>query len=156
MRHLLNHARDAGKHRKYEMANELALIKNETALTHLAAVAAQAQEMRLLKFSKGNWLIGDDELSADRLFIAHVHQLAHGWVKFIDGKVADQRVGIVANGFVVTDRSELGDTDRGQWEREPSGAPRDPWSKQYYLPLEDAPDRRRSRVARAAIPRSGS
>ena len=120
------------------MANELALIKNETALTHLAAVAAQAQEMRLLKFSKGNWLIGDDELSADRLFIAHVHQLAHGWVKFIDGKVADQRVGIVANGFVVTDRSELGDTDRGQWEREPSGAPRDPWSKQYYLPLEDA------------------
>jgi hypothetical protein len=62
MRHLLNHARDAGKHRKYEMANELALIKNETALTHLAAVAAQAQEMRLLKFSKGNWLIGDDEL----------------------------------------------------------------------------------------------
>jgi len=76
------------------MANELALIKNETALTHLAAVAAQAQEMRLLKFSKGNWLIGDDELSADRLFIAHVHQLAHGWVKFIDGKVADQRVGV--------------------------------------------------------------
>src|ERR1700745_3365562 len=102
---------------KRKTMNNLTVINNQSALTHLAAVAAQAQEMRLLKFSKGKWLIGDDELGEDRFFIAHVHQLAHGWVKFIDGKVADQRVGIVANGFVLADRSELGDTDQGNWEK---------------------------------------
>ena len=93
--------------------------------------------MRLLKFVKGKWLIGDDDVSTDRQFIAHAHQLAHGWVKFSDRKVVEQRVGIVAEGFQMADRDELGDTDTSQWEIE-DGKPKDPWVKQYYLPVEDA------------------
>jgi hypothetical protein len=120
------------------MSNELVLIKNETALSHLAAVAAKAQEARLLKFVKGKWEVGDDELPAGREFVAHVHQLMHGWVKFTDGKVAEQRVGIVSDGFALATRDELGDTDQSQWEKDHAGAPRDPWTCQYYLPLEDA------------------
>jgi len=119
------------------MTNQL-VVKNETALSHLAAVAAQAQEMRLLKFVKGKWVVGDDEMPVDQTFVAHAHQLAHGWVKFADGKMAEQRVGIVADGFVLATREELGDTDSGKWERDHAGAPRDPWCKQYYLPLENA------------------
>jgi hypothetical protein len=115
----------------------LPIIKNETALTHLAAVAAQAQEMRLLKFVKGKWYVGDDELPAGREFIAHVPQLAHGMVKFVDGKVAEQRVGIVADGFVLPSRDELDDIDPKKWETDHAGVPRDPWCQQYYLPLED-------------------
>jgi hypothetical protein len=118
--------------------HNLPVIKSETALTHLAAVAAQAQEMRLLKFAKGKWYVGDDELPAGREFMAHVPQLAHGWVKFVDGKVAEQRVGIVADGFEHATRDELGDTDESKWEKDGAGAPRDPWTSQYYLPLEDA------------------
>jgi hypothetical protein len=44
------------------MTNELSIIDNQSALAHLAAVAQQAQEMRLLKFVKGKWFVGDDEL----------------------------------------------------------------------------------------------
>jgi hypothetical protein len=120
------------------MTTELSIIKNETALAHLAAIAARAQQMRLLKFVKGKWFVGDDALPPGRGYIAHVHQLAHGWVKFIDGEVAEQRVGIVAEGFVLATRNELGDTGESAWEKDNSGAPRDPWCNQYYLPLEDA------------------
>jgi hypothetical protein len=117
--------------------HNLPIAKNEAALIHLAAVAAEAQEMRLLKFVKGKWYVGDDELSLGREFIAHVPQLAHGMVKFVDGKVAEQRVGIVADGFVLPSRDELGDIDSKNWETDHAGAPRDPWCHQYYLPLED-------------------
>ena len=120
------------------MSNNLPVISNnQSALANLAAVASQAQQMRLLKFVKGKWLIGDDDVSTDRQFIAHAHQLAHGWVKFSDRKVVEQRVGIVAEGFQMADRDELGDTDTSQWEIE-DGKPKDPWVKQYYLPVEDA------------------
>jgi hypothetical protein len=118
--------------------HNLRVIKNEAALTHLAAVAAQAVEVRLLKFVKGKFYVGGDELPAGREFVAHVQQLAHGWVKFTDGKLAEQRVGIVADGFVLATRDELGDTDSSKWEKDGAGAPRDPWTIQYYLPLEDA------------------
>jgi hypothetical protein len=57
--------------------HNLTAIKNETALTHLAAVAAQAQEMRLLKFVKGKWYVGDDELPAGHEFIAHESTARH-------------------------------------------------------------------------------
>jgi len=117
--------------------HNLQVVKNETALAHLAAVASQAQEMRLLKFVKGKWYVGDDELSPGRKFIAHVPQLTQGMVKFFDGKVAEQRVGIVADGFVLPNRDELGDIDSSKWETDHAGAPRDPWCHQYYLPLED-------------------
>src|SRR3974390_3223996 len=101
------------------MSKELSVISNnQTALANLAAVASQAQQMRLLKFVKGKWLIGDDEVSADRQFITHVHQLAHGWVKFSDRKVVEQRVGIVAEGFPLAEREVLGDNDTSQWETE--------------------------------------
>ena len=42
------------------MTNELSIINNQPALAHLAAVAQQAQEMRLLKFVKGVWGVGDE------------------------------------------------------------------------------------------------
>jgi hypothetical protein len=64
-------------------------------------------------------------------------QLAHGWSKFEDGKVVEQRVGLVADGFRASKREELGDMDQSQWERDTTGKPRDPWVCQYYLALED-------------------
>jgi hypothetical protein len=119
------------------MTKEIAVIEESTALAHLATVAAAAQEMRLLKFVKGKFYTGDDEVPIGREYVAHVNQLNHGWVKFSDNKVADQRIGAVAKGFVCVPREELGDTDTASWEKDGTGTPRDPWTRQYYLPLED-------------------
>jgi hypothetical protein len=111
---------------------------NGSALAHLAAVAATAQEMRLLKFVRGTFYSGDDEISLGRHYVAHVNQLVRGWVKFADGKVVEQRVGLIAEGFKPPKREELGDTDQSKWEKDAAGTPRDPWTLQYFLPLEDA------------------
>jgi hypothetical protein len=121
---------------KTKMQNEL--VKQDTAaLTHFAAVAAAAQELRLLKFVKGKYYTGDDEVPIGRQYIAHMNQLNHGWVKFEDGKVTEQRVGLVAEGFNPSKREELDSTDESQWEKDSAGKPRDPWTCQYYLALED-------------------
>jgi hypothetical protein len=61
-----------------------------------------------------------------------------GYVKFGGGKLVEQRLGKVAEGFQMPKREELGDTDKTAWECDANGNPRDPWALQYYLPLEDA------------------
>jgi hypothetical protein len=119
------------------MQNQLTIVDSAT-LSHFAAVAATTQELRLLKFVKGKYYTGDDEVPLGRQYVAHMNQLNHGWVKFVDGKVTEQRVGLVAEGFKPPDRAMLDDTDQSQWEKDGAGKPRDPWSCQYYLALEDA------------------
>jgi hypothetical protein len=120
------------------MSNYLSLANDKPALARLAAVAKQAQTIALLKFAKGKWFIGDDEVAAGREFIAHPDQLAQGYTKFVGGKVVEQKIGIVADPtFVLPSRDELGDTDENRWEIDNNGKPRDPWVLQYFLPLED-------------------
>jgi hypothetical protein len=58
--------------------------------------------------------------------------------KFVDGKVVQQEIGKVAEGYKQAVRNELGDLDESRWERDARGNPRDPWSEQMYLPMEDA------------------
>jgi hypothetical protein len=111
-----------------------------TALAHFQAVAAKAQELRILKFVKGKYFTGDDEVPVGREYVAHMNQLNHGWVKFAVGKMVEQRVGQVAQGFQSADRAELGDNDASKWEKDAAGKPRDPWCLQYYLALEDLED----------------
>jgi len=116
--------------------------------------------MRLLKFVKGQFLSGDNEVPAGREFIAHANQLAHGYTKFVGGKVAEQRMGLVADPtFVLPERADLGDTDQSTWETDHNSKPRDPWTRQYYLPLEDNETGgliRSSPAPRAATPQSES
>src|SRR5262249_5799227 len=78
----------------------------------------------------------DDEVAIGSKFIAHIDQLALGWVKFVGGKVAEQRIGRAADGFALPAREELGDTDESQWQID-KGEPRDPWVYQQYLGLEN-------------------
>jgi len=118
------------------MQNKL-VVQNQTGLAHFEAVAAKAQELTLLKFVKGKYYIGDDEVPLGREYIAHVNQLNHGWAKFVDGRVTDQRIGSVAEGFQPPTREQLGDTDESKWEKDATGNPRSPWTFQYYLALED-------------------
>jgi hypothetical protein len=100
------------------------------------AVETSGQLGALIKFIKGRWLTGDDEITGERR-IAHIDQLACGYIKFADGKVVDRRIGKVADGFEMPKREELGDTDERNWETDAAGNTRDPWVKQYFLPLSD-------------------
>src|SRR5262249_50322017 len=42
---------------------------------------------KLLKFVKGKWEVGDDEVPIGTEYIAHIDQLARGWVHFEDGEI---------------------------------------------------------------------
>jgi hypothetical protein len=96
-------------------------------------------DMRLLKFVKGKWFIGEDEQDGGRQLIAYPDQLAHGWAKFVGGKVVDSRIGLVTDPeFALPERAELGDTDESRWETDPYGQRKDSWVFQLYMPLEDA------------------
>jgi len=59
--------------------------------------------------------------------LVNIRSLKTGWQKWVDGKPADQRMGLVGDGFQPPRRNELGDDDEALWERMPDGSPRDPW-----------------------------
>ena len=125
-------------------ATEILFEKQNTTLTateqdnpwlQMASVAASGFG-RLLKFNKGKWEVGDDILPDGTKCVAHIDQLARGYVCFKDGRVADQRIGKIANGFKPPKREELPDSDQAGWlEKDASGRLRDPWCEQCYLAL---------------------
>jgi hypothetical protein len=85
---------------------------------------------KLLKFKKGKFYSGEHEIAAGREMIAHVTQIARGWVKFVDKKPTERLIGKVADGFKVPDRNALDDKHLIDTQQ-------DPWSRQAYLPVED-------------------
>jgi hypothetical protein len=129
------------------MTTALSELKTATALSPIEnaakAIAAAAQEEganelgTLLKYTKGHYIIGTDEIPMGTEYIAHVGHWVRGWVKFKGGSLVEHKVGRVADGFVVPEREELDETDQATWEKSPSGEPKDPWTKQSYLPLEN-------------------
>ena len=91
---------------------------------------------KIIKFNKGRWLCGDDEIPAGSEYICHIGSAMRGWVKFIDGKIVERRIGKIADGFKFAPREQLGDNKPVAWpEKDEKGAPRDPWAKQYFVPL---------------------
>jgi hypothetical protein len=102
-----------------------------------AAREASAGIGKLLKFAKGHYESGDDEVKLGTELVAHVDQVARGWAKFADGKLVDQRRAKIADGAQLPSRNELGDIDQATWEADAKGERRDPWVLQWYLPLSD-------------------
>jgi hypothetical protein len=119
------------------MSNELTNLHSLSEAFLKAASEMQSQALgTLLKFSKGKYFIGDDEVTGQER-IAHVPAAVYGFVKFWDGKPVAQRIGRIADGFQLPDRDDLGDNDKKEWQRDSTGKEKDPWSKQYYVPMED-------------------
>jgi hypothetical protein len=92
---------------------------------------------KLLKFAKGHYESGDDEIKLGTELVAHVDQIARGWVKFADGKLVGQHIAKIAERTRLPERDELGDLDQSKWEADAKGERRDPWVLQWYLPLSD-------------------
>ena len=118
------------------MANEVTVQKPAGELLMQAAEELGGNNLgKILKFQKGKYYVGDDEVAVNSEMIAHVTQLARGWV-FKGGELIDRHIGKVVEGFVVPQREDLDDTDRTKWERNDRNEPRDPWVLQTYLPFE--------------------
>jgi hypothetical protein len=103
----------------------------------LEAAAEGGNELgKLLKFVKGEWLIGNDVIPDGSEYLAYINQLIRGWVRFEDGQVTDRRLSKIADGFKPQPREELPDNDPANWpDKDSDDNPRDPWSLQWYLPL---------------------
>lgn len=102
------------------------------------SIAAQsAITGTLIKFSKGDWLMGqdDEQLEPGTQFTAVMSQLTVGWIKWVDSKPAEQIMGKVAEGYQPPRRKELGDLDDTEWEVDSNGRPRDPWQFSNHLVL---------------------
>ena len=95
---------------------------------------------KILKFVKGEFVVGEDPIPEGTECIAYLDQLARAWIKFEDGAIADRRIELVASGKKLPKREDLGDIDKKKWETDDAGTPRDPWVKQWLLPLVKVDD----------------
>ena len=84
---------------------------------------------KLLKFSKGEYLAGQDgeEIPEGTQLVVNMDELLVGWQKWSNGKPADSAMGRVADGFKPPKRADLGDNDESLWETDDRGDRRDPW-----------------------------
>jgi hypothetical protein len=100
-------------------------------LSHAAAnlLKATTRANPILRYKKGKYFIGEDEVPLGREYIAFPREWTRGWVKWEDGQVVAERLGKPAEGYVPLDRDELGDNEKQGEE--------DPWSQQNLLPLVD-------------------
>jgi len=90
---------------------------------------------QLLKFTKGDWLIGrDGEACPDTELVALMPGLTHGWVRWEDNATVQHEMGLLLEGFVPPARDTLGYTDKTRWELN-NNEPRDPWQQGIYLPV---------------------
>jgi len=78
---------------------------------------------KILKFVKGEFVIGEDVIPEGTEFIAYLDQLARTLIKFEDGVPVDRRIELVASGRKLPNREELGDTDKKKWETDDAGVP---------------------------------
>jgi len=135
--------------------NELATQNQGTAVGAVAGnyfqsygeqVSQRSIVGKLLKFSKGDFLMGEDneEVAVGTQLIANMDELMVGWIRWADSKPTEQIMGRVAEGYQPPRRNELGDDDKSRWEVDEQGRERDPWQFSNYLimktPGEDGED----------------
>ncbi len=91
----------------------------------------------LMKFNKGDWLIGKDgdPLPAGTKFVAVMNLLSNGWQCWQNNEPVDTLMGLYADGFMPARRRELGDTDKSLWELGANKEPRDPSCFTNALPF---------------------
>jgi hypothetical protein len=114
-------------------SNNLPTAYEEEADTLLAATEGHE---KLLKFVKGKYKVGDDEVPLGTQYVGHPNQLTYCWIKFRDKKVVERRMGKAVEKWLPPQREELDDNDPATWEKGLDGKPKDPWSFQHLLPFE--------------------
>jgi hypothetical protein len=116
----------------------LAVIGDDDVFAAYAnAVAPRNVIGTLLKFSKGDYLAGEEgaPVPTGTVVTANVAELFVGWVRWANNKPTDHIMFRVADGKAVPKRAELGNLDQDKWERDNHGEARDPWQFTNYLPM---------------------
>jgi hypothetical protein len=118
------------------MSNDVAVRSSQ-----LANIEAAAQEdagfEKILKFKKGEYFIGEDEIALGTEFLAHTVGWVKCWIKFLNGEVAERKLYRVALGERPPLREDLDCRDEDEWPAGLDDEPADPWVFQYLLPLEN-------------------
>jgi hypothetical protein len=95
---------------------------------------------RMLKFRKGHFYSGEEEIPIGTQLTAHALGWTKCWIKFVDGNVVERKVYSMLKGEVPPIRDQLDDNNPTKWPySEMTRGPQDPWVYQYLLPLE-SPD----------------
>jgi hypothetical protein len=114
----------------------LPVKKDDNPFLRFVREKGHKQRLPLMKFRKGKYFVGTNEVPLEREFIAVVLELRYGFVKFVNNEHAGESLIRVADGVAWPCREDLGDLDKALWERDKQG-PKDPWVEQFYLPLQD-------------------
>ena len=101
------------------------------------AADSESNMQTMLKFKRGRYYMGDEEVPIGTKFIAHPVGWTKCWIKFVYQQFVERRMYRVAEAARVPERDELGDNDSKLWGPGMMGEHSDPWTLQYLLPLED-------------------
>ena len=114
---------------------EVSIAQDDPFLAYADSVAQSNIVGKLLKFSKGDWMAGQDneEVPDGTKFVINIDELLVGWQRWEDSKPVDQRMGRVIDRFQKPTRQSLGYLDRSEWELDAGGKPRDPWVLTNYI-----------------------
>lgn len=118
------------------MNNSVPAITNGTE-NILAAARENAGFDKILKFKKGQYVIGDENVPLGTEYIAHPEGWTKSWIKFEENKVVERRLYCIARGEKPPEREDLDDQDKSDWTKGLDGKPQDPWQPQSLLPLEN-------------------
>jgi hypothetical protein len=99
-------------------------------------IATEHGSQTILKYIKGDWLIGEDEVPLGTKYVAFIDELACGFIKFNEDEAPDVHLAKVKFGRdKLPKRDGCGDVDQSEWEVGDDGKPKDPWQPIMQLPL---------------------
>jgi hypothetical protein len=117
--------------------SDLAIASADPFEAYADAIAPRYVVGTLLKFSKGDYLAGEEGklIAPGTKFTANLDEMLVGWIKWEGGKPVEHRMVRVADGVAPAKRSDLGEQDEALWELDSDKQPKDPWQFTNYLPL---------------------
>ena len=73
------------------MENEQALTSNREAENIINEAADDTTFQKMLKFKKGDWWCGEDEIPRGTFYLAHCKAWVKSWIHFVKKKVVERR-----------------------------------------------------------------
>jgi len=111
----------------------------DTRIDPYAALGAKLDGGLFLKFSKGEYIAGQnkEELRLGKRLVVNIPGMQLGWVRWSGGKPVENRMALLIERRRIESRDELSDSDESLWERDDRGDPQDPWVLTYSVEMSD-------------------
>jgi hypothetical protein len=126
-------------HMTKQAAKQTNMLTRYSSNAELENIATAAEEdagfEKILKFVKGEYFIGEEEIPLGTDYVAHPEAWTKSWTKYVDGAVIERKMYRVAKGERPPDREDLDDLELKDTKNE-DGLSADPWVFRNLLPLE--------------------